>query len=54
VHEAKNSGRQGTKPRIEVARAVDMSKSNSWAAFIDIFLSTPQSFLEAEESRAAL
>jgi predicted phage-related endonuclease len=34
------------KPRIEAVRVVDMSASNSWAEFADLFRSTRQAFLE--------
>jgi predicted phage-related endonuclease len=42
------------KPRIEAVRIVDMSASNSWAEFADIFRSTRQAFLEHERSKAEL
>jgi predicted phage-related endonuclease len=42
------------KPRIEAARTVDMSASNSWGEFADLFRTTRQAFLEHERSKAEL
>jgi predicted phage-related endonuclease len=42
------------KPRIEAVRVVDMSDSNSWAEFADLFRSTRQAFLDHERSKAEL
>ena len=42
------------KPRIEAVRIVDMSASNSWAEFADLFRSTRQAFLDHEWSKAEL
>jgi len=42
------------KPRIEAVRIVDMSTSNSWAEFADLFRSTRQAFLDHERARAEL
>src|SRR5499427_8611561 len=42
------------KPRIEAVRIVDMSASNSWAEFADLFRSTRQAFLDHERSKAEL
>lgn len=42
------------RPRIEAVRVVDMSASNSWAEFADIFRSTRQPFLEHEQAKAEL
>jgi predicted phage-related endonuclease len=42
------------KPRIEAVRVVDMSDSNSWAEFADLFRSTRQAFLEHEQSKIEL
>jgi predicted phage-related endonuclease len=42
------------KPRIEAVRTVDMSGSNSWAEFADLFRNTRQAFLDHERSRAEL
>jgi predicted phage-related endonuclease len=42
------------KPRIEAVRIVDMSISNSWAEFADLFRCTRQAFLEHERSKTEL
>jgi hypothetical protein len=42
------------KPRIEAVRIVDMSGSNSWAEFADLFLSTRQAFFDHERSKVEL
>jgi hypothetical protein len=42
------------KPRIEAVRIVDMSASNSWAEFADLFRSTQQAFLEHERAKTEL
>src|SRR5215472_532304 len=42
------------KPRIEAVRIVDMSASNSWAEFADLFRNTRQAFLDHERSKAEL
>jgi len=42
------------KPRIEAVRAVDMSASNSWADFADLFRNTRRAFLDHERSKAEL
>jgi predicted phage-related endonuclease len=47
-------GVEPPKPRIEAVRIVDMSGSNSWAAFADLFRTTRQAFLDHERSRAEL
>jgi predicted phage-related endonuclease len=47
-------GVEPPKPRIEAVRIVDMSGSNSWAEFADLFRSTRQAFLEHERSKAEL
>ena len=47
-------GVEPPKPRIEAIRVVDMSGSNSWAEFADIFRSTRQAFLEHERSKSEL
>jgi predicted phage-related endonuclease len=47
-------GVEPPKPRIEAVRVVDMSDSNSWAEFADLFRSTQQAFLEHERSKAEL
>jgi len=40
------------RPRIEAIRIVDMSSSNSWAEFADMFRNTRQSFLEHERAQS--
>jgi predicted phage-related endonuclease len=47
-------GVEPPKPRIEAVRIVDMSGSNSWAEFADLFRSTRQAFLDHERSKAEL
>jgi predicted phage-related endonuclease len=47
-------GIEPAKPRIEAVRIVDMSTSNSWAEFADLFRSTRQAFLDHERSKAEL
>ena len=47
-------GVEPPKPRIEAIRIVDMSGSNSWAEFADLFRSTRQAFLDHERSKAEL
>jgi predicted phage-related endonuclease len=47
-------GVEPPKPRIEAVRVADMSASNAWAEFADLFRSTRQPFLEHERSRAEL
>ena len=47
-------GVEPPRPRIEAARIVDMSSSNSWAEFAGIFRGTRQAFLEHEKSKAEL
>jgi hypothetical protein len=42
------------KPRIDAVRIVDMSGSNSWAKFADLFRNTRQAFLDHERSKAEL
>jgi predicted phage-related endonuclease len=42
------------KPRIAAVRIVDMTGSNSWAEFADLFRSTRQAFLDHERSKAEL
>jgi predicted phage-related endonuclease len=45
-------GVEPPKPRVEAVRIVDMSGSNSWAEFADLFRSTRQAFLDHERSKA--
>jgi predicted phage-related endonuclease len=47
-------GVEPPKPRIEAVRTVDMSASNSWAEFADLYRSTRQAFLDHERSKAEL
>ena len=45
---------QPPRPRIEAIRVVDMSSSNSWTGFADVFRSTRQAFLEHERAKSEL
>jgi predicted phage-related endonuclease len=47
-------GVEPPRPRIEAARVVDMSGSNSWAEFAGAFRSTRQAFLDHEKSKVEL
>src|SRR5215469_9677918 len=47
-------GVERPKPRIEAVRIVDMSGSNSWAEFADLFRNTRQAFLDHARSREEL
>jgi predicted phage-related endonuclease len=47
-------GVEPPKPRIDAVRIVDMTGSNSWAEFADLFCSTRQAFLDHERSKAEL
>jgi len=47
-------GLEPPKPRIEAVHIVDMSGSNSWAEFADLFRTTRQAFLDHERSKAEL
>jgi predicted phage-related endonuclease len=47
-------GVESPKPRIDAVRIVDMSASNSWAEFADLFRDTRQAFLDHERSKAEL
>ena len=42
------------KPRIEAVRIVDMSTSNAWAEFADVFIRTREAHLEHEKAKAEL
>jgi predicted phage-related endonuclease len=42
------------RPRIEAVRIVDMSSSNAWAEFSNVFRNTRQAFLQHEKSKAEL
>src|SRR5436190_10485834 len=47
-------GIERPRPRIEAVRIVDMSASNAWAEFANVFLSTRQAHLEHEKSKSEL
>ena len=47
-------GIEPPKPRIEAVRVVDMSTSNAWAGFADIFIRTRDAHLEHEHAKAEL
>ena len=47
-------GVEPPKPRIEAVRLVDMSTSNAWADFADIFIRTRPAHLEHEKAKAEL
>ena len=47
-------GVETPKARIEAVRVVDMSASNSWAEFADLYRSTRQAFLDHERSKSEL
>jgi predicted phage-related endonuclease len=47
-------GVEPPKPRIDAVRIVDMTGSNSWAEFADLFRGTRQSFLDHERSKSEL
>jgi hypothetical protein len=47
-------GVEPPKPRIEALRIVDMSASNSWAEFANLFRDTRQAFLDHERARGEL
>jgi predicted phage-related endonuclease len=47
-------GVEPPKPRIEAVRIVDMSASNSWAEFADLFRTTRQAFLDHERAKGEL
>jgi predicted phage-related endonuclease len=47
-------GVESPKPRIEALRIVNMSASNSWAEFADVFRNTRQAFVDHERSKAEL
>jgi predicted phage-related endonuclease len=47
-------GVEPPKPRIEAVRIVDMTGSNSWAEFADLFRNTRQAFLNHERSKSEL
>jgi predicted phage-related endonuclease len=47
-------GVEPPRPRIEAVRTVDMSTSNAWAEFADIFIRTRDAHLEHEKAKAEL
>ena len=47
-------GVEPPRPRIEAVRSVDMSASNAWAEFADLFQATRQAALDHERSKAEL
>jgi len=47
-------GVEPPKPRIEAVRIVDMSTSNAWTEFADIFIRTRDAHLEHERAKAQL
>ena len=47
-------GVEPPKPRIEAVRIVDMSASNSWAEFADLFRTTRHAFLDHERAKGEL
>jgi hypothetical protein len=47
-------GIEPPRPRVEVVRIVDMSGSNSWAEFADLFRSTRSAFLDHERAKSEL
>ena len=47
-------GVEPPKPRIEAVRVVDMSTSNVWAEFADVFIRTRDAHLEHEKAKAEL
>ena len=47
-------GVEPPKPRIEAVRIVDMSTSNAWAEFADIFIRTREAYSEHERAKAEL
>jgi predicted phage-related endonuclease len=47
-------GVEPPKPRIEAVRIVDMSTSNAWVEFADIFIRTREAHLEHERAKAEL
>ena len=47
-------GVEAPQPRIEAVRVVDMSGSNAWAEFADVFIRTREAHLEHEKAKAEL
>ena len=51
---ARKSAPAPPQPRIEAVRVVDMSSSNAWAEFADIFIHTREAHLEHERAKSEL
>ena len=47
-------GLEPPRPRVEAVRIVDMSDSNSWAEFADLFCATRSAFLDHERAKTEL
>ena len=47
-------GAEPPKPRVEAVRVVDMSTSNAWAEFADVFIRTREAHLEHERAKSEL
>jgi hypothetical protein len=47
-------GVDAPKPRIDAVQIVDMSASNAWAEFADVFIRTREAHLEHERAKAEL
>jgi hypothetical protein len=45
---------EAPRPRVDAVRIVDMTSSNSWAEFADLFRNTRQAFIEHERSKGEL
>jgi predicted phage-related endonuclease len=52
--EPKLFGVEPPKPRIEAVRIVDMSASNAWAEFADLFARTRSAYLDHEQAKSEL
>jgi predicted phage-related endonuclease len=52
--EPKLFGVEPPKPRIEAVRIVDMSASNAWAEFADLFARTRSAYLDHEQAKTEL
>ncbi len=47
-------GIEPPRPRVEAVRIVDMTESNSWAGFADLFCATRSAFFDHERAKAEL
>jgi predicted phage-related endonuclease len=47
-------GAESPRPRVEAVRIVDMSSSNAWAEFSNVFRRTREAYLEHENAKAEL